>query len=90
MAEKAAKKAAKEAAVIKAAANKAAANKVAANKISVSQWREVLTVLGKHKIQSSATMTYGMGETLEEKVDQAFEEAMVILRQQRNEKIDEI
>jgi len=39
------------------------------HKISVSEWRKVMHALRRHNLYSSATMTYGMGETLEERVE---------------------
>jgi cyclic dehypoxanthinyl futalosine synthase len=41
---------------------------VSPNKISVSQWCDVMDALHRNGMKSSATMTYGMGETLEERV----------------------
>ncbi len=43
--------------------------KVSPNKISVREWRRVMETLCHHELKSSATMTYGMGETLEEKIE---------------------
>ena len=42
---------------------------VSPNKISVDQWRHVMRSLADNGMKSSATMTYGMGETLEERVE---------------------
>lgn len=42
--------------------------KVCPNKLTRQQWCEVMTTLHRHGMKSSATMTYGMGETIEEKV----------------------
>lgn len=41
---------------------------VSPRKLSRDQWCEVLAGLARHGMKSSATMTYGMGETLEERV----------------------
>lgn len=38
-------------------------------KITVAQWREVMFALKRHGLMSSATMTYGMGETARERVE---------------------
>lgn len=38
------------------------------NKITVAQWREVMHALARHRMKSSATMTFGMGETKEEQI----------------------
>ena len=43
--------------------------KVSPKKITVDEWREVMYAIFKNEMKSSATMTYGMGETLQEKVD---------------------
>ncbi len=37
-------------------------------KISTAQWQEVMYSLDRHGLKSSATMTYGMGESIEERV----------------------
>ncbi len=37
-------------------------------KCTVSEWCEVMEILAKHNMKSSATMTYGMGETLAERI----------------------
>ncbi len=42
--------------------------KVSPKKASVKQWREVMFGLAKNNMKSSATMTYGLGETNEEKI----------------------
>ena len=42
--------------------------RVSPRKISVAQWEEVMRALKRHGLPSSATMTYGMGETLRERV----------------------
>ena len=42
--------------------------KISPKKASVNQWCEVILSLAKNKMKSSATMTYGMGETNEEKI----------------------
>ena len=39
------------------------------NKISVDGWRRAIRVLAENDMKSSATMTYGMGETLEERIE---------------------
>lgn len=41
---------------------------VSPNKLTVAQWCEVMYCLAEHGLPSSATMTYGMGETDQEKV----------------------
>jgi len=43
--------------------------KISPGKLSVPQWREVMHALATQGMQSSATMTYGMGETLQEKIE---------------------
>lgn len=43
-------------------------NTLCPNKLSVNQWRQVMHALAANSMKSSATMTYGMGETLEEKI----------------------
>ncbi|VEN74200.1 Cyclic dehypoxanthine futalosine synthase [Candidatus Desulfarcum epimagneticum] len=43
--------------------------KVSPKKISVEKWREVMRALSENGMKSSATMTYGMGETLAEKIE---------------------
>jgi len=42
--------------------------KVSPRKIMVDEWREVMFALYRNEMVSSATMTYGMGETNEEKI----------------------
>jgi len=42
--------------------------RVSPNKISVEQWVDVMDALHKNEMKSSATMTYGMGETIEERI----------------------
>jgi radical SAM domain protein, CofH subfamily len=42
---------------------------VSPKKLTVAQWREVMFSLAEHGLPSSATMTYGIGETNEEKID---------------------
>ena len=42
--------------------------KISPKKASVKQWREVLLCLAENNMKSSATMTYGLGETNEEKI----------------------
>jgi len=42
--------------------------KVSPRKIGKDLWREVMYALNRHGMKSSATMTYGMGETDEEKI----------------------
>ncbi|MFH2047050.1 MAG: CofH family radical SAM protein [Pseudomonadota bacterium] len=44
-------------------------SKVSPNKASKEQWRGVVFALHRHNMKSSATMTYGMGETEEEKIE---------------------
>jgi cyclic dehypoxanthinyl futalosine synthase len=41
---------------------------VSPRKLTKDQWCEVMESLARHGMKSSATMTYGMGETLEERV----------------------
>ena len=41
---------------------------VSPRKITVEEWRSVIRALARHGMKSSATMTYGMGETIEEKI----------------------
>lgn len=41
---------------------------VSPRKIAVAQWEQVMAALKRHGLFSSATMTYGMGETLRERV----------------------
>jgi cyclic dehypoxanthinyl futalosine synthase len=41
---------------------------VSPKKLTVAQWREVMFRLAEHGLPSSATMTYGLGETDEEKI----------------------
>ncbi len=43
--------------------------KVSPNKANKDQWRDVIFALHRQNMKSSATMTYGMGETNEEKVE---------------------
>jgi cyclic dehypoxanthinyl futalosine synthase len=43
-------------------------SKVSPRKITTAQWEEVMRALARHGLPSSATMTYGMGETLRERV----------------------
>jgi cyclic dehypoxanthinyl futalosine synthase len=43
--------------------------KVSPKKITVDEWREVIYALYRNQMKSSATMTYGMGETREEKIE---------------------
>jgi cyclic dehypoxanthinyl futalosine synthase len=42
--------------------------KVSPKKITVDEWRNVIYALYRNEMKSSATMTYGMGETREEKI----------------------
>lgn len=42
---------------------------VSPNKISVDDWCNVMRALAENEMKSSATMTYGMGETLEERIE---------------------
>lgn len=42
---------------------------VSPRKIGVDQWRRVMRALAENGMKSSATMTYGMGETIEERVE---------------------
>jgi cyclic dehypoxanthinyl futalosine synthase len=43
--------------------------KVSPKKITVDEWREVIRSLWRNNMVSSATMTYGIGETDKEKID---------------------
>ena len=43
-------------------------SQVSHKKLTTAEWCEVMDVLCRHGMKSSATMTYGMGETLEEKI----------------------
>lgn len=43
--------------------------RVSPNKIKTGEWREVMDALHHHKMMSSATMTYGMGESNEDRVE---------------------
>jgi cyclic dehypoxanthinyl futalosine synthase len=43
--------------------------RVSPKKIKTKEWCGVMEALGHHKMMSSATMTYGMGETLEERIE---------------------
>jgi len=43
--------------------------KVSPKKITVDEWRKVIYSLYRNEMKSSATMTYGMGETREEKIE---------------------
>jgi len=43
--------------------------KACPNKIKTSEWGKVMLMLKKHNMFSSATMTYGMGETLADRVE---------------------
>ena len=42
---------------------------VSPRKMTVDQWREVIRALGDNDMGSSATMTYGLGETLQERIE---------------------
>ncbi len=42
---------------------------VSPKKITAGEWRKVMHVLCENGMMSSATMTYGMGETLEERIE---------------------
>jgi len=44
-------------------------NKVSPKKLTRDQWCEVMYALKRNGMGSSATMTYGMGETLDERID---------------------
>jgi cyclic dehypoxanthinyl futalosine synthase len=43
--------------------------RISPKKISVDQWRSVLYALYQNGMKTSATMTYGMGETIKEKIE---------------------
>jgi cyclic dehypoxanthinyl futalosine synthase len=42
---------------------------VSPKKINTAQWRQVMETLHQNGLKSSATMTYGMGETLDERIE---------------------
>jgi cyclic dehypoxanthinyl futalosine synthase len=42
---------------------------VSPGKLTTSEWRDVIRSLCRHDMFSSATMTYGMGESLEQKIE---------------------
>jgi len=42
--------------------------KVSPKKCTVSEWQNVMETLARHNMTSTATMTYGMGETLQERI----------------------
>jgi cyclic dehypoxanthinyl futalosine synthase len=42
--------------------------KVSPKKITVHEWKQIIYALYRNEMKSSATMTYGMGETYEEKI----------------------
>lgn len=42
---------------------------VSPNKATVTEWQRVMEVLGSFGMKSSATMTYGMGETRQERIE---------------------
>ena len=44
-------------------------SRVSPRKHTTAQWLEVIDALRRHNLKSSATMTYGMGETLKERVE---------------------
>jgi len=44
-------------------------NKVSPHKITVEQWKEVMTALKNLDMVSTATMTYGMGESIKERIE---------------------
>jgi cyclic dehypoxanthinyl futalosine synthase len=44
-------------------------NKISPKKTTVEEWRKVMVALHQNGMKSSATMTYGMGETAEEKIE---------------------
>lgn len=43
--------------------------KVSPKKCTVSEWQSVMETLARHNMTSTATMTYGMGETLAERIE---------------------
>jgi cyclic dehypoxanthinyl futalosine synthase len=43
--------------------------KVSPKKCTVRQWQNVMETLARHNMTSTATMTYGMGETLAERIE---------------------
>ncbi|NLW35753.1 MAG: CofH family radical SAM protein [Syntrophorhabdus aromaticivorans] len=43
--------------------------KVSPRKLTTTEWCTVMDTLHRHTIKSSATMTYGMGETLDERIE---------------------
>ncbi|HOJ13161.1 MAG TPA: CofH family radical SAM protein [Deltaproteobacteria bacterium] len=44
-------------------------SRVCPNKLTAAQWRSVMHCLARHGMKSSATMTYGLGETMRERVE---------------------
>lgn len=44
-------------------------SRVSPRKHTTAQWLEVIDTLSRHGLKSSATMTYGLGETLEERIE---------------------
>ncbi len=42
---------------------------VSPNKLTKNEWVEVMRTLAAHHLKSSATMTYGLGETIDERVE---------------------
>lgn len=43
--------------------------RICPNKIRTEEWKSVMLALKKHNMMSSATMTYGMGETIADRVE---------------------
>lgn len=43
--------------------------RVSPKKIKTGEWREVMDALHQHKMMSSATMTYGMGESVHDRIE---------------------
>ncbi len=43
--------------------------KVSPKKCTVAEWQNVMETLARHNMTSTATMTYGMGETLQERIE---------------------
>ena len=43
--------------------------RVSPRKITVSEWVSVMETLHRHDMKSSATMTYGMGETIDDRIE---------------------
>ncbi len=55
-------------------------SQVSPNKSTKDEWQEAIRALARHGLKSSATMTYGMGETLAERI-----EHLDVIRQTQDE-----